>query len=412
MGARIEGFLRYYYNIGGNLYWSVNADRFRGEHNTVEEIDIFKGTDRWKQASGDGSLIFRGKYFGLNGYLATLRLAAICQGNQDYEYCFLLNEKLSEFCKKYDLNIKAEEIIAPAFGRAFYKTAVLSEEGFYSLRREIAAAIELLDKCIVFINGGVCSDLQKAEILCYSAGNEEIISDSGQIRENHCGLKVYRYSVMLQKDRDTYFDADIKSDGYYYHYRRFVSEAVKKLKTERIKVTRNITVKNVGATNVYRTEEFTNSECPEIVYEGNFDLRKINDFILRINSMCDYSFNVSIVIFDVSGKSFMVDYACVEKGDNNLRLHFNPTMQLNAYKEIRHVSGFSHYDDELRSLNNINLEKIKRITVQIHNEKECCGYFPRELHHEKYVFSIEEFYYGIWEKNPHNYKFLTESKND
>ena len=102
LSARLEGILRYRYGARGNLYWAVNMHtKYNGESKAYEEVDPYEETMSWENANGDGVLVYNGERFGYRGLLPSLRLAAICEGNQDYEYCLLLENAIEKLNKKY-----------------------------------------------------------------------------------------------------------------------------------------------------------------------------------------------------------------------------------------------------------------------------------------------------------------------
>ena len=409
LGARTEGFLRWFYNIGGNLYWAVNSDKYRGENNTLQKIDIFNGTERWKKASGDGSLIFSGEYFGVKEYLPSLRLSAICQGNQDYEYCLLLEEKLKEFCSKYGLHINLKEVIRPIFEKAFNGVALADEQKFYELRSEIANSIETLDSGAVFYLEKINASDSTATIVGYLQDGTQVVGATPIEKETFDGYSKVRYKIQLS-DKDTYFTVSVKGKDKQVKYKRFVSSAVKKLSIEDFKTEGAIFNSVYGNRRFYQNLPFTNDDVnsPKLVLDGEFDLSKLDRFVFEIKSLSNFEFYLSITIQDAQGKDFKINYDVMKKGDNRLSAHFNPTMQFNGVKEIRSTSSFSHYDKEIKELNQIDLTNIRKIILEVQNAKEFCGYFPREYRREKYEFEIVDGYYTNWEKNPYDYDFLKE----
>lgn len=399
LGARTEGFLRWNYSIGGNLYWAVNGDRYRDENNTVQQIDIFNGTERWAKASGDGSLVFSGKYFGVKEYLPTLRLSAICQGNQDYEYCLLLEEKLKAFCQKHGLRIDAKEFVRPIFEKAFHSVALSDEEKFYALRREIANTLECLALGAVFDLESIDAENATATVIGYLEKGVTVEGVTAKEIEEFDGYRIARYPIKLL-ERDSYFSATVDRGNKRIDYKRFLSSAVKKLPVEDFKAEGVLSVKKYGERLVYKNDPFTNcSACaPKLTLDGKFDLSKLDGFVFEVKSFSDFEFYLSVSVQDEKGKEFKIDYGVMKKGSNRLNVRFNPTMQFNGAKEIRSASRFSHYDQEIKELNQIDLTKIRKIVLEIQNAKEFCGYFPREYRQESYEFEIIDGYYTSREK--------------
>ncbi len=411
LGARIEGFLRWFYGIGGNLYWAVNFDRYRDENNTVQQIDIFHGTERWNKANGDGSLIFSGNYFGVKEYLPSLRLSAICQGNQDYEYALLFETKLQAFCERYALQINAKEWIKPIFEKAFHAVALSDSGKFYELRKEFANAIEGLDVGAVFYVDKIDAEKQTATVVGYLEKGIQVVGAIATQMQDFAEYTKAVYKIKLS-DKDTYFAVTVKGNGKQILYKRFLASSVGKLPIERLKTQGKISEYTYEERKVYRNLPFTNADvnAPKLILEGDFDFSHLDRFVLDVRSLSDFEFYLSIAIQDESGKDFKVDYEVVKKGSNHLSLHFNPTMQLNGAKEIQSGSRCSHYDDEIKILNEINLAKIRKIILEVQNAKEFCGYFPKEYRHESYEFEITDGYYTSWDTPSDEYNFLKEIK--
>ncbi|MFC1646263.1 glycoside hydrolase domain-containing protein, partial [Candidatus Omnitrophota bacterium] len=74
---RILFWMNWKYKIAGVLYWCVN----RWPHNPWDDAMIYRNQN------GNGSLLYPGK----NGPVDSIRLEAIRDGIEDYEYFYLLN---------------------------------------------------------------------------------------------------------------------------------------------------------------------------------------------------------------------------------------------------------------------------------------------------------------------------------
>ena len=409
LGARIEGFLRWFYEIGGNLYWAVNFDRYRDENNQVQALDIFNGTERWNKANGDGSLIFLGRYFGVKEYLPSLRLSAMCQGNQDYEYALLFEKKLQAFCERYGLQINAKEWIQPIFEKAFHAVALSDSGKFYELRREFANAIEALDVGAVFCLDEIDAENQTATVVGYLGNGTQVVGATVNKIQTFDGYSKTWFKIKLSK-KDTYFEVTVKGKKKQIPYKRFLTSSVKKLLIEHLKTEGTIVEDAYAERKVYRNLPFANADAnaPKLILDGTFDFSQLDRFVFDVKSFSEVEFYLSLTIQDVHEKQFKVDYEVVKKGNNHLSLHFNPTMQLNGAKEIRSASRFSHYDEEIKVLNEIDLARIRKIILEVQNEKEFCGYFPKEYRHESYEFEITNGYYTSWVTPSDEYNFLKE----
>ena len=120
-------------NVTGLLYWS-----------TTYWTDV--GGDPWSSAwttpwtgvdtFGDGSLLYDGYYVGVNGPVSSLRLEAVCNGIEDYEYLTMAQELLgADFVSK---------TIAKVTKDLTHYT--LSDAAFAKVRLALGSAIEAAAK--------------------------------------------------------------------------------------------------------------------------------------------------------------------------------------------------------------------------------------------------------------------------
>ena len=81
IAARAIGWMMYDYGIDGNLYWSVNSwNQYDYQYNSYSG----QGTP------GDGVLLLPGSVYGVDGPIGTIRIENIREGNEDYEYLWML----------------------------------------------------------------------------------------------------------------------------------------------------------------------------------------------------------------------------------------------------------------------------------------------------------------------------------
>ncbi len=408
LGARGEGFLRYLFGVEGNLYWAVNSDRyFDEESQSMKYYDVYGGEMPWSQSNGEGLLVFDGKKFGVDGPLASLRLAAVCEAHQDYEYCLLLDKSIRDLCLDYDLNYDAREYMRMSFERVFYGTALIDESKFFSVREELARNIEAAQSGVMSIIESVDPMKKTAVVALYCDSQADVLCDDELIESASAGIgRVYRYALPLES-ADTYFTAKVIGKGKTVPVKRFVSPPIYGISLDGIKSDGCIRKTVRGEKTIYKTRKFSNENAPCLKICGKFDFSKLDSFILETVSLSDEAFTVSAVITDGTGKSFDVGYCVAEKGICRNRIHFNPTMQLNGFRETRHTTAFSHYTSELAELNRINISDITEIKFEIQNIREFCSLTPRQLKFSEYAFCIKSLSYTVSsDEKLHSYDFL------
>lgn len=84
LAARQLHWISYLYDLDGYLHWGLNW--FAPGEDPYSE----KGANQWSLPPGDGQVAYPGK----SGFLGSLRLSAMRDGLQDYEYLWTLEQKL------------------------------------------------------------------------------------------------------------------------------------------------------------------------------------------------------------------------------------------------------------------------------------------------------------------------------
>lgn len=100
ISCRDKSWHEYVCNATGDLYWCVNdyvdlGESFGTQYGRLEEF-YTKDADRdaiAENISGDGYLLYPGRPYGLNKPIASLRLEAIRDGSEDYDYMKILEDK-------------------------------------------------------------------------------------------------------------------------------------------------------------------------------------------------------------------------------------------------------------------------------------------------------------------------------
>ncbi len=101
ISSRIYGWLLYEANIAGHLEWS-SVYNWKGVlydgWKTIPDIlmDNYYDALRWPTANGEGSLLYPGREYGIYGPIASMRLKSYCDGIEDYDLLYELEEKYKE----------------------------------------------------------------------------------------------------------------------------------------------------------------------------------------------------------------------------------------------------------------------------------------------------------------------------
>lgn len=129
------------YDVDGNLYWATTTYNKielnqHGEDNITRPIDPYADPQRMSErwiANGDGYLFYPGAKYGADYPFASMRLEAIRDGLEEYEYLRQLETLYAGASEYYGMEISAEKKLSGLYSRLFSGTIILQKP--YGLRR-------------------------------------------------------------------------------------------------------------------------------------------------------------------------------------------------------------------------------------------------------------------------------------
>ena len=140
------------YEFWGVAWHTYNPFRF-GWHNFIHQSSE-PGKSTWvRYPNGDGFLLYPGAALGQAGVVSSIRCEQACEGVEDFEYLYLLRERIAR-AKAAGRDVTAAErtlgdtrslVTIPNSGGRFSSKILPDPEAVYRVRRQVAAAIESLD---------------------------------------------------------------------------------------------------------------------------------------------------------------------------------------------------------------------------------------------------------------------------
>lgn len=107
IGSRILSWMQFDYGSDGTLYWSVN--------NSFSQYNFWENAVAVSGAMGDGSLIYPAGKFRLSEPVSTLRLESIREGQEDYEYLWMIEQVILQYNAENGTNHDPEALMAPLY---------------------------------------------------------------------------------------------------------------------------------------------------------------------------------------------------------------------------------------------------------------------------------------------------------
>lgn len=135
--SRVLSWMQYDYGIEGNLYWVTN------DYNVGR--DVWTNPEVETACPGDGYLIYPGREYGINGPISTLRLESIREGNEDYEYFWLFEQKIRQYNQEKGTNLDTNTILQTYFAGLYDGVMPARDsDAFYEKRVALLKMLEML----------------------------------------------------------------------------------------------------------------------------------------------------------------------------------------------------------------------------------------------------------------------------
>lgn len=145
LNSRLIKYMQYDYEIQGNIFWNVcyYSKYTRG---FTTSRDIWHDPISWANCAGDGQLVYPGITYGIDGPITTLRMESILASNEEYEYQWLIEQKVNEYNTQKGTSYNVRELLQKYYKR-LYKNVVAydSDEEFDAVRLELLDVLETLN---------------------------------------------------------------------------------------------------------------------------------------------------------------------------------------------------------------------------------------------------------------------------
>ena len=143
--ARVISYLQYDYNVEGTLFWNT-CYYSKCTQGVVTPRDIWNDPISWETCAGDGMLLYPGYTFGIKGPITTLRLENLLAGNEEYEYLWIINEKVQEYNSIHKTTYVTNTLLAKYYSQLFEDMIIkLDTDVFEEVRIQLLEVLEALN---------------------------------------------------------------------------------------------------------------------------------------------------------------------------------------------------------------------------------------------------------------------------
>lgn len=136
---RVVSWMQFDYRIEGNLYWAVNY------YDTCESSgrDVWTSANSWPSIVGEGQLLYPGAKYGIYGPIATCRLESIREGNEDYEYFYMIDQQVQAYNAEHQTEHDSRELLQFVF-EGLYNGMMPARDpnAFHEKRLELLQVLE------------------------------------------------------------------------------------------------------------------------------------------------------------------------------------------------------------------------------------------------------------------------------
>ena len=144
--AREFRYMHYNYGIDGTLFWNV-CYYAKEKSDFVSPRDLWNDPISWESCAGDGMLVYPGLTFGIDGPITTLRLENILAGNEEYEYLWMIEQKVQEYNALHGTNYVANTLLQKYYAKLYTNMiSNLDVDALEEVRIELLSIIEALYK--------------------------------------------------------------------------------------------------------------------------------------------------------------------------------------------------------------------------------------------------------------------------
>ena len=125
------------------LYWDVV------HWQELPDCDPFKGLQYGSFGSGEGILLYPGYNYGVKTPISSIRLENIFQGQEDYEYLYLLDQRLSDYNAENGTDYNAQEFVGALIAdlhSGSYMRATATARDLENCRITVLDILDLFEK--------------------------------------------------------------------------------------------------------------------------------------------------------------------------------------------------------------------------------------------------------------------------
>lgn len=150
--SRALRYMQFDYYIEGNIFWCVSYYSKYIQGITMTR-DVWNDPISWDNCAGDGYIFYPGVEYGIYGPITTLRAESILAGNEEYEYLYFIDQKVSEYNEANSTHYDSRTLMQKYFTRLYSNMRPFHDhEEFNNVRLELLNLVQAFN---ININSGM-----------------------------------------------------------------------------------------------------------------------------------------------------------------------------------------------------------------------------------------------------------------
>ena len=150
--TRLYNYMQYCYGIEARIFWCINYYSKYSRGDTLRR-EIWIDPISWQLCAGDGQFVYPGYTFGIYGPITTLRLENLLASNEEYEYLWMIEQKVNEYNASKGTSYVANTLLNKYYSRLFTNVIAKTDaENFENVRHEL---LDLIEKLYTNLNEGM-----------------------------------------------------------------------------------------------------------------------------------------------------------------------------------------------------------------------------------------------------------------
>ncbi|MBQ4268712.1 MAG: DUF4091 domain-containing protein [Clostridia bacterium] len=237
LDKRTVSWMQYDYEIDGNLYFMVNLNAMDGNPlYTMKPIDEWLVADRnyTGDVNGDGWLVYPGRKYGVDGPIGTVRLDALRDGLEEYEYLKILDEKIVECGNFYGVDTDYRAALRTTLDKLYFGAQVKTDTAaFQEAREEIAYLLSFAssEEKLIVENMEITPDKAVVSVLASGITLTDYAGEKIAQETVNGGVR-YTFELNLNTDLEVNFSLSYTTEnGAQKTFKKFIAAGKKTLVT-------------------------------------------------------------------------------------------------------------------------------------------------------------------------------------